>query len=79
MENTTIQKVWAVQNLLFKNEDYQLALELEDSHNRVSLGYILVTDHSPAYQVSQEFGWSQNDFDFYKSLHDAKINCLALV
>lgn len=47
MITTTIEKVWAIQGLLFKNEDYQLALELEDSGNRVQLRYIVLKEDSP--------------------------------
>ncbi len=78
MITTTIEKVWAIQGLLFKNEDYQLALELEDSGNRVQLRYIVLNEDSPNYQINQEFGWNQSDFELYKSSRDAEENLLVI-
>lgn len=78
MITTTIEKVWAIQSLLFKNEDYQLALELEDSGNRVQLRYIVLNEDSPNYQINQEFGWNQSDFELYKSSRDAEENLLVI-
>ena len=33
MNKPIIEKVWQIKELLFKNDDYQLALDLEDSEN----------------------------------------------
>lgn len=77
MSPITIEKVWAVQDFLFKDTDYSLALELEDAQHRVSLRYICITTASPAYQINDAFGWNQTDFVMFKSLELAQQNCLA--
>ncbi|WP_192986923.1 hypothetical protein [Carnobacterium mobile] len=72
MEQATIEKVWQIKGLLFKNEDYHLALDLEDSTHRVLMRYIIVHPDSAPYQKGMEMGYDQEDFVVYTHKEDAK-------
>lgn len=78
MMQKTIEKVWLIKGLLFKNADYQLALDLEDSNNRVSLRYIITDSDSPHYTDGMTIGYKKQDFKLYMTLSDAKNQLYAL-
>jgi hypothetical protein len=72
MKKPTIEKVWQIKGLLFKNEDYQLAIDLEDSENRVKMRYIVTEHHSISSHNELEIGYDQEDFCVFTSKEDAK-------
>ncbi|MEG0267170.1 MAG: hypothetical protein RR649_00145 [Carnobacterium sp.] len=72
MNKPVIEKVWQIKDLLFKNDDYQLALDLEDSENRVTMRYIIIESSSVSYQNDLEIGYHQEDFCLYTNKEDAK-------
>lgn len=72
MEKPTIEKVWLIKGLLFKNDDYQLALDLEDSENRVKMRYIIIQPNSVSYHHDLEIGYNQKDFCVFTRKEDAK-------
>lgn len=72
MNQATIEKVWQIKGLLFKNDDYPLALDLEDSENRVLMRYIIVDAHSADYQNGLEIGYNADEFQVYENKETAK-------
>ncbi|WP_034550142.1 hypothetical protein [Carnobacterium funditum] len=72
MKKPIIEKVWQIKGLLFKNDDYQFALDLEDSENRVKMRYIIIESHSVSYQNDLEIGYNQKDYCVFISKDDAK-------
>ncbi|ALV21224.1 MAG: hypothetical protein RR548_07350 [Carnobacterium sp.] len=72
MNQATIEKVWQIKGLLFKNDDYPLALDLEDSENRVLMRYIIVDAHSSDYQNGLEIGYNAGEFQVYANKETAK-------
>ena len=72
MKKPTIEKVWQIKGLLFKNEDYQLAINLEDSENRVKMRYIIDEHHTIPYHNPLEIGYDQDKFCVFSNKEDAK-------
>ncbi|SEK39286.1 hypothetical protein SAMN04488700_1880 [Carnobacterium iners] len=72
MKKPMIEKVWLIKEMLFKNEDYQLALDLEDSENRVTMRYIIIDTTSVSYHNDLEIGYHQEDFFIFTNKEDAK-------
>ena len=72
MNKPIIEKVWQIKELLFKNDDYQLALDLEDSENRVTMRYIIIESSSVSYHNDLEIGYNQEDFCVFTSKEKAK-------
>lgn len=78
MKKPTIEKVWQIKGLLFKNEDYQLAIDLEDSENRVKMRYIINEHPTIPYHNPLEIGYNQDEFCVFSNKEDAKKSLYAI-